>query len=93
MKPERKEELRRAIALLIDEVNGGSPAELAEVMFEQLTRSHRTLQQSFLGTVKLTLYKYGSLEEHWTDLRNEFAWKWAKEVSKIPNSDVRFPLI
>jgi hypothetical protein len=43
--------------------------------------------------VKITLHKYGSLEPFRIDLRNEFAWKWAKEVSKIENSDVRFPLI
>jgi hypothetical protein len=48
MTPERRTKVKAAIQVLIDEVNGGTPAELAEVMFEVLTKTHRTLQQSFL---------------------------------------------
>jgi hypothetical protein len=93
----RQEDRRRMAAQirqLIEEVNGGNEVDLAEAMVMALTTSHRTLQQKFLGGVRLALHKYGNLDPNMcTDLRNESAHKWAKEVAKMPNGDLRFPLI
>jgi hypothetical protein len=55
-----------------------------------LTHSHRTLQQGFLGVVKLALLKYSSNN---CDLRNQAAMEWAKQVASLENSDLRFPFI
>ncbi len=90
-------ERNRLVAMvkpLIDGVNGGNPADLADAIVEALTHNHRTLQQSFLGAFKLALTKYAALNSGmYTDPRNQCAYEWAQEVAKLPNSDLRFPLI
>lgn len=79
---------------LIDYINAGDPGVLADVIVAALTRSHRTLQQSFLGAVKLALHKYAGLESRmYVDPRNQAAHAWTREVDKIDNADLRFPLI
>ena len=92
MDRERKQKIEDAMRVLIDEVNGGSPLDLADVMVDHLTRTHRTLQQEFMSAIRLMIYKYGNLDEVWTDLRNASAWEWAKEVSKMTDANRRFPL-
>jgi hypothetical protein len=60
----RQQEKERQVKLLkpmIDEVNGGSPARLAEAIVDALTHSHRTLQQSFLSAVRIAITKYAAL--------------------------------
>lgn len=82
------------VSALIEEVNAGKPEDLADAIVAALTQNHRTLQQAFLGAVKLAITKYGQLDQGMhTDLRNESAHAWAAEVAKIPNSDIRFPLL
>lgn len=89
-----QERLSGMVKALIEEVNGGRPEDLADAIVDALTHSHRTLQQSFLGAVKLALDKYSKLDKDtYTDLRNECAYQWTREVAKIDNSDIRFPLI
>jgi hypothetical protein len=91
---ENRQRMASKIRELIDEVNGGRPEDLAEAFMMALTTSHRTLQQSFLGAVRLALHKYGNQDPNMcVDLRNEDAHTWAKEVAKMPNGDLRFPLL
>jgi hypothetical protein len=89
-----RQRMASQIRQLIEEVNGGRPEDLAQAIVMALTTSHRTLQQSFLGAVRIALHKYGNLDPNMnTDLRNEDAHTWAKEVAKMPNGDLRFPLL
>ena len=57
------------------------------VMANKFIRVNRTLQQSIIHLLSCFIK---NISEHDTDLRNEAAIKWAKEVSKI---DAYFPLI
>jgi hypothetical protein len=84
----RQEELQAKVAQLIEEVNGGSSRELADAIVGALQRSHRTLQQEFMGAVKLAIAGYATADH---DLRNEAAVGWAKRVAAMENADLRFP--
>lgn len=88
----RQAKLVDKIRELVDEVNGGSERELADAIVEALRRSHRTLQQSFMGAVRLAITDYAKAG-HDFDLRNAEAVKWAGQVAALPNSDIRFPRI
>ena len=91
---DKLQRLRQLVRPLIDEVNGGDPGMLALAMLQTVANSHRTLQQAFLGAVKLFLHQYADLDkDRWFDRRNEAAGEWARAVDKIEGSDLRFPLI
>ena len=79
---------------LIDAVNRGTSEELARAIVFALNRSHRTLQQGFMGAVKLAIAAYAAQDgAMWTDMRNQAAHDWAKQVAALRNGDLRFPLI
>jgi hypothetical protein len=94
-----KEEMLKidgAIYRLVDYVNGGDPGALAALMIDRVTRSHRTLQESFLSALKLFIERYGTLEKGmYVDGRNEHAYEWCKRVRAIDPDllGLRFPLI
>jgi hypothetical protein len=84
----RQNDLRVKVTELIEEVNGGSSRELADAIVAALARSHRTLQQEFMGAVKLAIHGYAGADH---DLRNEDAVKWAGKVAALENGGIRFP--
>lgn len=86
----KQEALQVKIRDLIEEVNGGSERDLADAIVGALSRSHRTLQQSFMGAIKLAIHGYAA-QEDMTDLRNEEARRWSREVARLKDSDMRFP--
>jgi hypothetical protein len=91
-RPQNRRRMTAEIRRLIGE--NERPEDLAEAMVAALTTSHRALQQTFLGAVKLTLYRYGNLDPalH-TDRRNQSAYKWAREVAGLPDGDLPFPFL
>src|SRR5215469_12145233 len=86
---ETNEKFGKLIHEAIDCTNGGNAKVLAAEMVKALQTEHRTLQQAFLGVIKLTLHEYAKAS---FDLRNQAAVEWAKAVDALDNSDVRFPL-
>jgi hypothetical protein len=87
---EARNRFRDIVAEAIDLSNGGlSPEAMGTAIADVLSTAHRTLQQQFVGGMKVAIHKYAATS---TDLRNEAAVKWAKEVAALPNSDLRFPM-
>jgi hypothetical protein len=85
-----------AVDTLIDFVNGWNPDQLAQIMLERVTRSHRTLQQSLLGAIKLMVEAYAQPETGvGVDLRNQSAYGWAMRVLHAEmdqrRNGIRFP--
>jgi hypothetical protein len=68
----------------------GVEDEMAQVLFENVTRQHRTLQQSFFRSFSKLIEKYGTQEDCWFDGRNEASGKWCRKVSE---TDQYFPFV
>lgn len=64
-----------------------NPREFAELLATQFIREHRTLQQ---GMIKVIAEFISIVAEQHTDLRNQAAIDWCKEVKKI---EAVFPFI
>ena len=77
-----------AILTVIDCNNRCSDELVAEGIVRALTESHRTLQAAFIRSLREALKMYP--EAVGTDLRNEGAVAWAKEVTAI---DTHIPYI
>ncbi len=88
-KEERRQKVREAVRTLINEVNSFDHEDVVEDFLEELTHTHRTLQQSLLGVLKVTIERYGktATETHNCDLRNSAAVSWANEVRKIEHGE------
>jgi hypothetical protein len=84
-------EFKQAIHEAIDTVGERSLKGQAEEIVEILIHQHRTTQQQFLGVLKLAINLYAQQATY--DARNEASVEWAREVAKLPNSDLRFPYI
>ena len=67
---------------LVDLTNsmGNKYEDIGAGIAEALMRSHRTLQQSVIASLQKALVTYS---ESGTDMRNEGAVDWAKQVAKI----------
>jgi hypothetical protein len=61
----------------------GVEGPLSRTFALKLAREHRTIQQSTLRTLQMTLVQYLALDPG-TDLRNHAAVEWAREVVAIP---------
>ena len=88
--------LREAVATLIDHGNSYDRSELLEALQQATDRSHRTLQQGFLGVVRDYLIWYGGkFSGGWYDLRNEAAVKWCAGLADWDSKrgGYEFPLI
>jgi hypothetical protein len=88
----KNEEFKAGIEAAMKAVNGmghGSEA-IARAINEVLENQHRTIQQVFLGGLKLAIHQYAGAS---CDQRNVAAVMWAQEVAKLENSDLGFPLI
>ena len=74
---------------LVDLTNsmGNKSEDIGAGIAEGLMRSHRTLQQSFISSLQKALVLYA---ESNTDLRNEGAVAWAKQVAQL---DINTPFI
>ena len=88
--------LREAVATLIDHGNRYDRSELLEAFQQATDRSHRILQQGFLGVVRDYLIWYGGkFSGGWYDLRNEAAVKWCAGLADWDSKrgGYEFPLI
>lgn len=72
---------------LINHTNGCDPEMFADALFDLMLSTHRTLQQNFIKSLAAFIDKMKDMD---TDLRNEAAVKWCKEVSKVERC---FPFI
>lgn len=61
-------------------VNGISGGFVAEAMFEEMQRTHRTLQQNFIRSLAGFITRMTKMD---TDLRNEASVAWCKKVAEI----------
>ena len=84
---ERSAKIENAVKTLVDELNGGDPKFVAEVMYNEMRVTHRTLQQRFIGALAVFIE---NMKQMGTDLRNEASIEWCKKVSEI---DRCFPFI
>lgn len=81
--------VREAITVVIDETNSlGSAQCISQGIFEALTGSHRTLQQSFMRELVEALEQYS--KTNFFDARNEASVKLA---GKIVELDHHLPFI
>jgi hypothetical protein len=85
------EEFKSALLAALDAANGMRSEAIAKVIVEALEEEHRTIQQVFLGGVKLAIRRYADYARY--DQRNEDAVKWAKQVAELENSDLPFRTI
>jgi 5-methylcytosine-specific restriction endonuclease McrA len=82
-----QERVAKALREFSNIVNGISGSFVSEAMFEEMQRTHRTLQQNFMRTLQGFIHRMTKMD---TDLRNEASVAWCKQVDKI---DVCLPLI
>jgi len=88
-KQKRIKKAKDAMIALIDATNiMGGEADVIQGMTEALQYSHRTLQQSFISCFVGTMVNYAEFR---TDVRNQDAVQFAKNVSKMDN--IHFPFI
>lgn len=88
------EKLQEMVNQLADMVNnmGFDYLKGAETIAETLVKKHRTLQQNTLRLIAQVIKKYSELIEtrYKTDLRNEAAAEWAKQIAE---TNCYFPFI
>ena len=72
----RNQEVAKEIIKLVNIM--GNDEELAKVIIEELSKTHRTLIQSYFRCVKGVIEGYA--DTFTSDLRNEASLKWAQEV-------------
>lgn len=95
---ERKRALHTHIAALVEHSNAYDEKELVAALVAEMKRSHRTLQQLFMGALKTFIEQYGAIPETHYDLRNEAAVQWSRQVASLTDSPAKvllggFPLI
>ena len=90
---ENNQKVKEAVQTLLNCVNGGDAREIANIIWETVSRDHRTLQEGFWSSMLLAQIKYA---DNPSDLRNEAAVKLAqkvKEMAKENNFDYGLPFI
>ena len=90
---ENNQKVKEAVQTLLNCVNGGDAREIANIIWETVSRDHRTLQEGFWSAMLLAQIKYA---DNPSDLRNEAAVKLAqkvKEMAKENNFDYGLPFI
>jgi len=82
----RKANVKKAMELLMGELNiMGNDGLVSNVIKDELSNTHRTLQQGFFKgvIVPIVLWFNGQLEDGRYDLRNEDACQCAKKLTPI----------
>lgn len=90
---ENDQKVKEAVQTLLCCVNGGDPRDIAKIIWDNVSRDHRTLQQGFWSAMLLAQIQYA---DNPSDLRNEAAVKLAqkvKELAKENNFDYGLPFI
>jgi hypothetical protein len=85
--------VKAAIETISRELNGGNRKQIANTIYETISRDHRTLQQAFWSSMLLAQIRYG---ENRYDARNESAVMLAMLVRKVAaehNFDLGLPYI
>jgi hypothetical protein len=78
---EQDQERKKVVAEFFHLVNSyGSDRELSAAIVEHLKNEHRTLQQTFWRIIQKVAVQYKDFN---TDLRNEAAVKFAKDIADI----------
>jgi hypothetical protein len=88
-----KIDVQAAVKTILNAANGGNQNDLAEVIWDTVSREHRTIQQCFWSIMLKTQMKYA---DNQSDLRNEASVKLAglvKETATKANMDYGLPLI
>lgn len=75
--------VKAAVQDILNALNGGNQKVLAGVIYETVSREHRTLQQAFWSALLLAQITYAD-NDH--DLRNEQAVELAKTVRDAAKS-------
>lgn len=76
----RRETLTVKIMEVVSSANSLQEEDLADIMFLSLSRTHRTIQQSFFRAFAILVKKMKDMP---MDARNEAAVEWCKKVSEI----------
>jgi len=87
---ERQEEITTKFTEILVLLNSMAIDEdkIADLMVKALQKEHRTIQQTFMKTNALMIKKYS--EFPYSDMRNEGAVQWSKQVAEI---NVNMPFI
>jgi hypothetical protein len=85
---ERNEAVVKEIFDLLNKMT--NEKDLLTEFVKHLDREHRTLQQNFLGMLRLIILEYS--ENTGMDARNEASKKWAKKVAEMDDG-YHFPFI
>lgn len=84
----KQEEMKTLIKELMDHSNIMSPeCNISDVLFDIVSGTHRTIQQSFVKELHDFLIKYSELNH---DARNEKSIDFAKKVKDL---DLYFPFV
>jgi hypothetical protein len=83
----RREELSTKVMEVVSSANSFHEEDVAQTMFLALSKSHRTIQQSFFRAFSILVNKMKDMP---VDARNEAAVEWCKKVSEI---ETNFPRI
>jgi len=76
-------DMEKVWEMLSNAINNFNDTTNAEAFFNQLTRQHRTLQQSFWRMMIFTIKEYAKLRESgWYDLRNEESVKMCEGLAQ-----------
>jgi hypothetical protein len=81
------EAAKTAIKSIVGILNHSNKDFIAYAIYDEMRRTHRTLQQSFMGMLAAFI---GRMKEMETDARNEAAIQWCKKVAEI---DRNFPTV
>jgi hypothetical protein len=86
-----KVDVNVAVQTILDALNGGNQKDLAAVVYDTVSREHRTLQQCFWSMMLQAQIKYA---DNSSDLRNEASVKLAnvvKAAATANNFDMGLP--
>ena len=76
------ENVKQAVKIILDELNGGNRKEIAETIFDTVRRDHRTLQQLFWSSILLAQIQYSKVQY---DARNQQSVALAVAVEALAN--------
>lgn len=74
------ERVVKAMDVLENTVNRMDKHMVGKIMFERMTRMHRTLQQNFMGSLLDMIYDYSRLSADMIDDRNRDSWMVAQSM-------------
>ncbi len=77
---EQAVKVAEAVEVLDNAVNRMDAHLVGKIMFERMTRMHRTLQQGFMGAMLDVIHDYSKLEDNMVDARNDCSREIAQHM-------------